>query len=48
MNLAVNARDAMPKGGTADHRDRRTWTLDEAYARAHADVEPRRLRDARR
>ena len=35
MNLAVNARDAMPQGGQAHHRDRNV-DLDEEYASQHA------------
>ena len=40
MNLAVNARDAMPKRRQADDRDRATSTLDEDDARAHPGVAP--------
>ena len=42
MNLAVNARDAMPEGGQADDRDRATSTLDAAYARRTAGATPGR------
>jgi two-component system, cell cycle sensor histidine kinase and response regulator CckA len=39
MNLAVNARDAMPNGGTLTIKARNT-TIDETYARKHIEAVP--------
>jgi CheY-like chemotaxis protein len=42
MNLCVNARDAMPRGGELSLRAENV-TLDESYARMHLEAEPGRF-----
>ena len=48
MNLAVNARDAMPRRRHAHASRRRTWSCDEALRRAsRGRARPGAVRDAR-
>ncbi|HLE61758.1 MAG TPA: PAS domain S-box protein [Pyrinomonadaceae bacterium] len=42
MNLCVNARDAMPNGGTIDIRAENAF-VDEGYARMHLEAKPGRF-----
>ena len=46
MNLAVNARDAMPQGGQAHHRDRQRRAGRELRAASHARSQAGPLRPA--